>query len=288
MKWIRQSRHIKLKELQILEKSLTEFYLKPPEIYHEQSKKANVDWSQPDHVFHRRIIDHAFRGARILDVGCGPAMACPYFLDKGALYTGVDLSAEQLSLNNSRFPECEFLLMHWRDIVSIHAVYDIVTSFFVLEHIVHPQEFLKASFSCVKPGGLLCILCPHYLELGYMPSLYFFGRNPGGIRIKVRNREWMEVLIEVANRYIAFPIFLRRARFMAKRGGAWVINLRPAALDANSWERDWDAVYMASEDEISNHIESMGFRIVERGMTLRNTSKSKNVPNFCYVVAQKC
>jgi len=288
MKWLKQSRHIPREDLNALENALTAFYSSPPQEYHETAKAANIDWSQPDHVFHRRILARAHRGASVLDVGCEPSTACPLFVEKGAFYTGVDLSEEQVSLNRSRFPKCEFLFMHWRDTINLNALYDLVTSFFVLEHIVHPQEFLRASASCVKPGGFLCILCPHYLDLGYMPSLYFFGRKPGGIRIKIRNYQWMEAFIELTNRCIAFPIFLRKARFTAKRGGAWVINLRPASLDVKSWERDWDAVYMVSEDEIVKYIETIGFRIVERGATLRAASNRGKFPNFCFVIGQKC
>lgn len=287
MKWLKQSRHISPDDLVALENALTVFYKKPPEDYHSKAIEANADWNKVDMVFHRRIINHTFPGARVLDVGCGPAMVCPHFLERGSFYTGIDLSAEQLELNKSRFPGGEFIRMHWRDIIRLDAVYDLVVSFFVLEHIVHPREFLRMSSFCVKPGGLLCVQCPHYLALGQMPSLYFFGRKAGGIRIKVRHRDWIEAFIEIANRYAAFPIFIRRARSAAKRDGAWVINLRPACLDTGVWDRDWDAVYMASEDEISNYLESMGFVIVERGASIRTASRNETLPCHCYVVGRK-
>lgn len=288
MKWIKQSRNIRQHELQFLEESLANFYLNPHQDYQEDSREANINWSLPNHVFHKRIVDRAYSGAKVLDVGCGPAMACPHFLDKDALYTGIDLNEKQIEINKTRFPKGQFFAFNWRDIIQLDVMYDVVTSFFFLEHIVLPKEFLEASARCVKKNGFLCILCPHFLDLGYMPSLYFFGRNPGGIRIKIRNHQWIEVVNEIINRYIVFPFFLRRARFMAKRDGAWVINLHPACLDTNSWKSDWDAVYMASEDEIAKYIEGLGFRLIERGASFRQSSIPGTYPNFCYVVGQKC
>jgi len=288
MKWLKQIRDIQQKDLEALENELTAFYKSPPYQYHSLGEASDNEWSKADKAFHWRIINRAYRGARILDVGCGSAIACSHFLENGAFYTGIDLSEKQLSLNKSRFPLGEFLFMHWRDIVHMDAIYDLVTSFFVLEHIVYPTEFIRSLSSCVKPGGYLCILCPDYLTLGYMPSIYFFGRNPGGIRRKIQNHDWIEALNEIVQRFFSFPIFLRRARIEAKRNGAWVINLRPACLDAHNWDRDWDAVYMASEEEISNFIENIGFKVVERGSKLRAAHRSEIMPSFGYVVGQKC
>ncbi|MCR4344592.1 MAG: class I SAM-dependent methyltransferase [Candidatus Scalindua sp.] len=90
--------------------------------------------------------------------------------------------------------------MHWRDVPSLRDIFDIVTSFFTLEHIVYPREFLEV-FSCsVKPGGFLAVLCPDYLNHGFMPSQHFFGRKPGGIKVKIKKLQWIGALIEVIDR----------------------------------------------------------------------------------------
>lgn len=287
MKSLRDSRNIDPKELKLLEEALNRFYENPPKAYHEEARQGNADWNVPELVFHRRITDHAYAGAKILDVGCGAAMACPWFIEKGAHYAGVDISEEQLEANRSKYPKCNFLKMHWRDIPKLGAVYDFVVSFFVLEHMVYPREFLKASASCVRTGGFLSVLCPDYLDRGSMPSQHFFGIRPGGIKAKIRGYQWIEAFIEVIDRYIVYPRLIRKARSMSESGGAWLINLRPVCLEVESWATDWDAVYMVGEDEVSRYIEDLEFRIIERGAVLRKSSHSENYPNLCYVLAQK-
>ena len=177
--------------------------------------------------------------------------------------------------------------MHWRDIHTLGDVFDIVTSFFTLEHIVYPREFLEASALCVKPGGFLAVLCPDYLDRGFLPSQHLFGRKPGGIKDKISKCQWIEALIEVVNRYIISPGLIRKARLMYKNGGAWLINLRPLCLETESWATDWDAVYMVGEDEVANYLESLGLNIVERGAMLRKTDNSETCPGLCFILAQK-
>lgn len=214
-------------------------------------------------------------------------MAAPWFVKKGACYTGVDIFEEQLKLNKVKFPGCKFVHMHWRDIDKFGPIYDLVTSFFVLEHIVYPRQFLKACCSCVKPGGFFSVLCPNFLEVGYLPSQHFFGRKAGGIKAKIRKLQWIEAVIELVDRFVFYPKLIRKAQSSACADGAWLINLRPLCLEVNRWGRDWDAVYMVGESEVANYVEHLGFDIIERGAIFRRSSNGAMYPNFCYVLGQK-
>ena len=287
MKWLRKSRNIEPEELEVLDNSLARFYTDPPEIYHKEAAEANEDWNAIDHIFHRKITGRAYKGEKVLDVGCGPAMACPWFTAKGAHYTGIDLSKEQLEINRKTYPDSDFLYMHWKDIPKLGAVFDLVASFFVLEHIIYPRQYIKATSQCVKKNGLLAVLCPDFLKRGFLPSQHFFGEKPGGIKAKIKDFEWIEASIETFDRYIAYPRLIRKARREAKKDGAWLINLKPVCFDAKSWARDWDAVYMAGEDEVARHIESLGFKIIERGNMFHNAPGAEAYSEFCYVLGQK-
>ena len=273
--------------MKALDDALTTFYKNPPKGYHEDAEAGNIDWNDPDHIFHRKITNHGFPGAQILDVGCGTAMSCPWFLKRKASYTGVDLSLNQIKKNKDRYPDFNFIHMHWRKIPKLGAVYDIVASFFVLEHIVYPQEFLGTSACCVKPGGFIAVLCPDFLNRGFLPSQHFFGRQGGGIIANLKKLHWFESGLQLFDRYIIYPMLINRARRMSNNDGAWLINLRPVCLDVESWARDWDAVYMAHENEITNYLENLGFKTIERGETFRNSPHSGTYPNFAYVLAQK-
>jgi len=287
MKWLRETRNFHPNELKRLDEALARFYQNPPEKYYPHAEQANIDWNAPDHLFHRNVTNRARPGAQILDVGCGPALACPQFIEKEAHYTGVDLSEEHLERNKIKYPKCDFLRMHWRDIPRLGAVYDIVTSFFVLEHVVYPREFLEASCRCVRPGGLIAVISPDFLDKGSIPSQHFFGRKAGGIKAKIMQIQWIEASIEIFDRYVVYPRLIRKARSMPKKAGAWLINLRPVCLEVESWDNDWDAVYLVGEDEVSKHIENLRFTIIERGAMFRNSSDPGTYPAFCYVLGQK-
>lgn len=274
-------------ELSALEEAMKQFYMDPPSAYHESALATAKDWTKPEYVFHRRIVALAHPKSEVLDVGCGPAESYGFFHERGAHYTGADVAREQLRANELRCPGATFLCLQWRDLAMLGARYDVVTSFFTLEHVVYPREFLAACASAVRPGGVLAILCPNFLERGYLPSQHFFGSRPGGLRAKLKRRLWAEVVRELFDRYIVYPVFLRRARKMARREGAWVINLRPVCLEVREWARDWDAVYMVSEDEVANYLTGLGLTLVERGTTWRRSARTVAYPDFCYVVCRK-
>lgn len=105
---------------------------------------------------------------------------------------------------------------------------------------------------------------------------------------KLRAHLWYQAILHARERFVQFPLFIHHARRRASQGGAWVINLRPACLETNTWRRDWDAVYMVSEDEVSNYLtQQLGLTLIERGAALRAGSSREQYPDFCYAVAQK-
>lgn len=287
MKYVKPLRGIHPDELRSLQKGLDHFYRDPPEAYHLKAKTANEDWNAPDHVFHKRITDLASPGSSVLDIGCGPAMSCSRFLEKEADYTGVEISRPQIQHNRTKFPDARFICSHWRGVAELDPVFDLVTSFFVLEHIVYPREFLEASAKCVKPKGLLAVLCPDFLKTGYLPSLHVYGNRAGGIKAHIKTFYWIDAFHEFWNRYIGYPRLIEQARSAAEKDGMWLINLRPLCLEADSWDSDWDAVYFAGEGEITNYIKALGFTIVERGKDFRDKNNGARYPDFSYVLAQK-
>jgi len=287
MKWLRETRNFDPNELKRLDEALARFYQNPPKTYYLHAGQANVDCNAPDHLFYRNLTNRARPGTKIPDLGCEPANACLPFTEKGAQYTRVDLSEENLEANKAKYPKCQFLRMHWRYIPRLGAVYDIVTSFFVLEHVVYPREVLEAYSRCVRPGGLIAAISPDFLDKGSIPSQHFFGRKAGGIKAKTSQIQWIEASIKIFDRYVVYPRLIRKARSMAKKDGALPINLRPVCLEVESWDNDWDAAYWMGEDEVSNHIENLEFTIIERGTMFRNSSDPGTYPRFCYVLGPK-
>ncbi len=269
-------------EIEGLEAALLRFYSDPPEAYHAEAAAANEDWSGPGYELHRRIVAAAGKGARVLDIGCGPASAARYFTAAGSAYTGLDVPGKRLEENKAAYPSCGFIAADWKDLPGMGLQFEMAVSFFVLEHVARPREFLKAAASVLGKGGRLAVLCPDYLGRGSMPSLQYFGRGAGGLRAKLAGLALAEAAFAAVEKYVRYPRLLRRARAAAGSGGAWLINLRPVCLDAGEWRRDWDAVYMAGEEEVAGCIESLGFEVIETG---RRVDGGRH--GLCYVLAKR-
>lgn len=280
MKYLKPFSSLSPEELGLLEEGLARFYTNPPPAYHAEAEAANEDWSGPQYGPHRAIVSGAVTGSKILDVGCGSASAAAHFRAAGAVYTGVDVSEEQLQAARAKYPWASFLRCGWDSLGKLDGEFDMVTSFFVLEHIPRPREFLSACASKVRRGGLLAVLAPEYLERGFMPSLHLFGTRPGGLRAKLAGFDLPEALRTAFDKYVSFPLLLRRAR--GARGGAWLINLKPVCLEAVGWDIDWDAVYMVGQREVAGYIRDLGFEILEPG-----SEAGGGRSGFCYVLARK-
>lgn len=129
------------------------------------------------HQVHRDYAAHFFRwgwaqrfcpGKKVLDTGCGQDLPLYRVLMAGKawlpeLYVGVDLNPLDEPTAKWATAYGEFnLVERYEEIVAKHGYFDIATSFEVIEHMTIPNgdEYLKAIFNCLAPGGALLISTP--------------------------------------------------------------------------------------------------------------------------------
>ena len=101
--------------------------------------------------------------ASVVDLGCGGGQ----LLDEvrhvmpGVRLVGVDLSEPQLALNRQRMPDTRWIganmdqPMKWAD--EDRERYDAVTAVEVIEHVDHPDVFLKNARALLAPGGFVVL-----------------------------------------------------------------------------------------------------------------------------------
>lgn len=94
---------------------------------------------------------------KVLEIGCG-AGAFGASL-RSASYVGLEFS-EQAALD-ARRRGLEVLRESVEEHAQKHAAhYDAVCAFQVLEHVAHPDKFLRAGFAALKPRGLMIVSVP--------------------------------------------------------------------------------------------------------------------------------
>lgn len=107
-------------------------------------------------------------GMKMLEPGCGRGEFLLNFKDLGLDVYGVDISPEAREYEND-FPvevcDVENEILPFDD-----STFDVIYSKSFIEHLYHPERYLKEAFRVLKPGGKLITLVPDW-ESNY--KIYF-------------------------------------------------------------------------------------------------------------------
>ena len=100
-------------------------------------------------------------GLNILDIGCGGGLLCEPMRRLGAIVTGIDAGAGNITIA-SLHAEQSGLDINYRhqlpeNLAKTEGAFDIVLNMEVVEHVADVDAFLQASASLVKPGGLMVL-----------------------------------------------------------------------------------------------------------------------------------
>jgi 2-polyprenyl-3-methyl-5-hydroxy-6-metoxy-1,4-benzoquinol methylase len=150
----------------------------------------------------KRLLPKA-RPGRWLDVGCSSGWFVEAARGAGIEAEGIDLSATAVEAARRRgLPVfCSTI----EDFVPGH-LYDTVTAFDVLEHVLDPYGFLHSVRRMLAPGGVVCLGVP----------------NQGGLIAKLMGRRWYFYIPEEHLHYFnasTMRKLLERARFRVEHCG---------------------------------------------------------------------
>ncbi len=95
---------------------------------------------------------------KICDLACGYGSCWPKFLidHPEMLYVGIDLDATEIAKAKIAFTNCTNAQVKVGDAQTLkenEGVFDIVTAFSALEHVVDLNAFVQTTMSLLKPGG---------------------------------------------------------------------------------------------------------------------------------------
>ncbi len=256
------------------------FYRSPPPSYYQFADNAAQHYTPREQPFHCDLVGRVQPGNSVLEVGCGTAHLCPHVEAQGGSYTGLDFSAELLAANRRKFPRARFFPIG----TAMENTFDLVASLFTIEHIADPPAYLKLLWQYCRPGGLVAIICPEFVNCpGYAPSI-FFGRTPRRLREKLKRFDLPDVIGHLLDLKRNAPRWKQRA--LAEPPGAFWINLRPRILQGIEFASDTDAVHMVRREDLVWYYEQLGAEIVQTSAAMADVPPA--VSRFsCYVLARK-
>ena len=102
-------------------------------------------------------------GKSALDIGCGAGLACEPMARLGADVTGVDASAENVSMAATHADRSGLNIRYMAGEVAGLDIgqFDLVTCLEVIEHVADKRAFLADVVARIAPGGLLVMSTPN-------------------------------------------------------------------------------------------------------------------------------
>ncbi len=277
---LRRRAELSREQIAGLEAAMTAFYTNPPAGYYPMADQMAQRYDPRITPFHCDLVERVFPGASVLEVGCGTAHLCPYVEGKGGAYTGLDHGEALLQDNRRRFPKARF----FRIGAPLTETFDIVASLYTIEHVADPPAYLESLWRYCRPGGLIGIICPEFIDgLGF-PLSVFFGRTPRRFRQKLQAGDLTDACRHIVDWKIRAPLWKRRLR--AGAPGAFWLNLAPGVLHGAGYSVDADAIHLVRLKDLVWFFRQKNGEIIQTSTDMPDVSADVLRYN-CYLLARK-
>ena len=100
-----------------------------------------------------------FKGAKVLEIGCGTGIDALRFVLRGASYTGIDLTPKAVLTTRLRIgPYGQAKVMNAEFLDFPDNYFDLVYSWGVIHHAVTPKNIINEAYRVLKPKGFISIM----------------------------------------------------------------------------------------------------------------------------------
>jgi len=196
---------------------------------------------------------YAWKGAKILDVGCGIGLSTFLLAQEDYKVIGVDISSllikEAMSRSN---PNVKFIVGDVLNLPFSNSSFDVVTSYYLLEHIPDVERALSEMVRVLKKGGLLLIRSPNLLS-PYTSLLKFLNILIGRKR---SSSLWGKTTLESSQ------ILLRNSYYSLRKIVKVKTNFIYRQPELNVRENDADSVCLLNQMDLKNFFKRKGFKLL--------------------------
>lgn len=149
-----------------------------------ESDPEHADESSP---WYQLVMEYlpAVEGTRILEIACGRGGFSRLLGSRGASVCGADFSAsavdiakEKLLRNPSLADRVTYLQADAQDMPFEENSFDIVISCETIEHVPDPNAAVREMYRVCKPGGMLYLTTPNYVNFMGLYLIYAAVRHP--------------------------------------------------------------------------------------------------------------
>jgi ubiquinone/menaquinone biosynthesis C-methylase UbiE len=164
-----------------------------------------------------------FKGARLLEIGCGMGTDLLQFARGGARVTGADLTPRSVEISKKRFrlydTPASFIITDGERLPFADESFDVVYSNGVLHHTPGTDVAIREAHRVLRPGGTAKVMLYHRNSLAYWGELFFRRGLLGGELLRGRSMnevmsKWVEIssagarpLVKVYSRRQARDLF---------------------------------------------------------------------------------
>jgi len=182
--------------------------------------------------------------------------------------------------NRQRFPQARFFQIG----TPVLEAFDIVASLYTIEHVADPLTYLESLWRYCRPGGLIGIICPEFIDSPGFPLSIFFGRTPRRLRQKLQAGDFMDACRHVVDWKIRAPLWKRRLQ--SSTPGAFWLNLAPGVLHGAGYSIDADAIHLVRLKDLAWFFRQKNAEIVQTSTEMSDITPDVLEHN-CYLLVRK-
>ena len=125
------------------------------------SERADYSYSLFDFKRWKTILKY-FRGGDLIDLGCFDSNLCQFAKEMypNANVWGLDFADKVIDYMQKQFPAIKYIVGDVFNIPFKDETFNYVTAGELLEHLEHPEVFIKEAIRILKPGGILALSTP--------------------------------------------------------------------------------------------------------------------------------